>query len=80
MLFFLCFKEIDYAMVARSENDLAPEKAGIPDTATTLQRVCSFFFLCSFYVLRENSSRYETRLIWTSMLHQKVLIPDFSFL
>lgn len=47
MLFFLCFKESDYAMVARSENDLASEKAGIPDTATTFQRVCSLFFLCS---------------------------------
>lgn len=80
MLFFLCFKEIDYAMVARSENDLAPQKAGIPDTTTTLQRVCSLFFLYSFYVLRENSSRCETLLIWTSMLHQKVLISDFSFL
>lgn len=34
-------------MVARSENDLAPEKAGIPDTATTFQRVYSLFFLYS---------------------------------
>lgn len=30
---FLSFDRIDYVMVVRSENDLATESAGIPDTA-----------------------------------------------
>lgn len=32
-MFFLSFDRIDYVMVVRSENDLATESAGIPDTA-----------------------------------------------
>lgn len=50
MLFLLSFDGIDYRTVARSENDLATERAGIPDTANCIQRVCSLF-------LRENPSR-----------------------
>lgn len=38
MLFFLSFDGIDYGMVARSENDLATERAGIPDTANFISK------------------------------------------
>lgn len=71
MLFFLSFDRIDYVMVARSENDLATERAGILDTNCIL-KVCSLF-------LRENPSRGKPLLIWASVPHQKVLIPDFFF-
>lgn len=38
MLFFLSFDRIDYSTVARSQNDLATERAGIPDTANCLSQ------------------------------------------
>lgn len=52
MLFFLYFKEIDYAMVVGQKMTLPPEKAGIPEPCYYISKVYSFD-LCSFYVLRE---------------------------
>lgn len=73
MLFFLSFDRIDYGMVAKSENNLATERAGSQTLLTAFQRVCSLF-------LRENPTICETLVIWASVPHQKVLIPDFFFL
>lgn len=38
MLFFLSFDGIDYGPVAKSENDLAAERAGIPGTANCITK------------------------------------------
>lgn len=43
MLFLLSFDGIDYRTVARSENDLATERTGIPDTANCISK--SVFFV-----------------------------------